>query len=542
MNPAHGPIIEPTTAPRPQPRWSIALAGALCVAASLLGSALFLPHQSLWNDEASQMSGLSLDPAGQVRWLAGWEKHDFGLAEDRMPPLSYWVGWLWSRAFGLNEASMRWMGATLVGLATLIIFETARRAWGAPSGVAAALIFALSPNVIVAAVEIRAYPLFLFTSSATFYCLSRYLDDSSALSRKWLVAMSMCSILTIYTHFFGLVLAGGVFLSALLVGRFRAGKTGPVLIAAGCVGLATGGIAPFVLASFGRSSAAVPALAEENRISALARLFYRLFAHASMSVTPIVIALAALGIVAAALAAIAPKQKSTAVALGLFLAWTAGAIVVAAAQIMLKHFQAATPHYNLWMLPPLVLLLGSGLGAASKTARTLAAAGAALLIASYAYGDLQLAVHGDFFAHTPHRAIDTLIQRLGPDRVSLILDVNDHSAWDVYAPVHFKYADIVPQYVFTDRTAGQTKVADYPDRKTDYDPAALPTEYLLVVHSVNERSAEIVDQIRQGVKPLPDGPIAKLLKADPRWNLVEESTHVAFVSAKIALFKRNDVK
>ena len=58
--------------------------------ACVVSAGLFLPHQSLWNDEATQLCGVGLDPVEVTRWLAGWSHHNFGIPSDRMPPVSYW--------------------------------------------------------------------------------------------------------------------------------------------------------------------------------------------------------------------------------------------------------------------------------------------------------------------------------------------------------------------------------------------------------------------------------------------------------------------
>ncbi len=53
--------------------------GVVCVAIGIVADALFLPHQSLWNDEATQLDGLTLSPIEVTRWLAGRVDYDFGV-------------------------------------------------------------------------------------------------------------------------------------------------------------------------------------------------------------------------------------------------------------------------------------------------------------------------------------------------------------------------------------------------------------------------------------------------------------------------------
>ena len=144
-------------------RW-VCLVGV--VAPFVLAASAFLPHQTLWSDETVQMSGLELGPTRVVWWLVGAENPDFDQYPDRTPPLSYWLGWGWSRIFGLSETSMRWFGVTCVTIAVALVYESGRRAYGVAIGTTAGLIFGLSPQVIIMAVEIRAYPLFLLWSAS----------------------------------------------------------------------------------------------------------------------------------------------------------------------------------------------------------------------------------------------------------------------------------------------------------------------------------------------------------------------------------------
>ena len=142
-----------------------------CVLLAIMVPAFFMPHQSLWVDETTQLSGLTLGPSEVTAWLAGTDPHRFGVPPDRSPPMSYWIGWGWSRVFGLTEASMRWLGVVLVAFATMLVFDAGRRAWGCAAALTAGLLFALSPNVVVNAVEIRSYPLFLLAVSYTHLTL-----------------------------------------------------------------------------------------------------------------------------------------------------------------------------------------------------------------------------------------------------------------------------------------------------------------------------------------------------------------------------------
>ncbi|HMB02906.1 MAG TPA: glycosyltransferase family 39 protein, partial [Isosphaeraceae bacterium] len=269
------------------------------------------------------MGGLTLGPLEIVSWLAGWTKHDFVVPIDTMPPFSYWIGWLWSKVFGLGEVQLRWLGVTCVGLATFLIFQTARKAWGLAAGVAAGLLFALSPNVIVVAVAIRAYPLFLLASAATFLCLTRLLADPVEDRPGWLIGMAVCGIVASYTHFFGLVAIGSCLLATLILVPSLGGRIGPVLMAIAVVGLVSLGITPFVFASIKIYSncggtAAVPSVVAKAH--GLATTLCRLFSSPVMLISPIALAASFLGVALAGASSLVPKRRSSTASTGLMLA------------------------------------------------------------------------------------------------------------------------------------------------------------------------------------------------------------------------------
>src|SRR5512135_720976 len=521
-------------------RRSEIVAGLICVALSGAAAAFFLPHQSLWIDEVDQMGGLSLDPLEVVSWLTGWTKHDFVVPTDTMPPFSYWIGWLWSKVFGLGEVQLRWLGVTCVGLATFLIFQTARKAWGLASGVAAGLLFALSPNVIGYAVEIRAYPLFLLASAATFFCLTRLLADPIEDRLGWLVGMVVCGMVAVYTHFFGLVLIGSCLLAALILIPSRGGRIGPVLLAIAVVGLVSLGITPFVFSSiknFPSGGDTATAASVVAKATGLARMFYRLFSNPATSVSPIALASTFLGVALAGASCLAPKQRSTTASTGLMLAWLAGTFVVTCAHLSQSSFDATNPSYNIWMLPAFMLQLSSGLAARSRDFRQLAWAGVILLSTANLYGAGQLAIHGDYFAHGPHRQIRAMIRSLGTDKVTVIHDGKTWD-WDISATLRHSFGGAVPQYAYHDGGSKGVRVVDLPEKRAEADPTSLSPEYLIVIQSARLRAAEVFDQLRDGIGPIAEGPVARSLAASTRWVPVEEKVIVSFIAAKITLFQQ----
>ncbi|QEH36122.1 hypothetical protein OJF2_46820 [Aquisphaera giovannonii] len=517
--------------------------GALCVATAVAAAAAFLPHQSLWNDEATQLSGLSLSPASQAYWLAGMERHDFGVSDDRMPPLSYWIGWAWSRLFGLGEASMRSLGVVAVAAATALVFAAGTRAWGLGAGTAAALLLGASPNIVGTAVEIRTYPLFVLSSAGLFHSLVRLLDDPPERGARWLAAMAAWSIAGAYLHFFGLVAAGAAFLAALILVPMRGGRLVPVLAACLVVGIAACGLWPFVSVAVRRLDAASvagePAAVRPSiSVKAVARLAYRLVFHAAMRTSRVATAAGALGLVLASLACLPSTSRGREARLGLWVAWASGTLVVLASAFV-TPLDVLASRYNVWMYPATALILGSGLASRLPAARWATAAGVSLLVASMLWGDVVLATRGDDFAHTGFALLDDAVRRLGVDRVAVVFDETDpEAAWQLYAPLRYRYRGRLRQYIRDQPAADGVRVRGYPKGDGPIDPDSIPAEELIVVRCGSINADDLIAQLHGGYREFGDGPVASRLKASPGWVLEEEGHTLTYFPAEIDILAR----
>ena len=411
-------------------------------------------------------------------------------------------------------------------------------AWGLAAGVAASLLLATSPNVVTTSVEIRAYPLLILESAGIFACLIRYATSPSESRWRWLAGMLACGIAAMYTHFFGLVALGGALLAAFVLARAHGESVLPV-IAAGCIAAIAGlGLAPFVLASAGLSSARSAPHAE--RLVGLERLHYRLFSHPATSVSPVAVGLAALGFVLGIASGLAPKTRSGSAAAGLALALASGGAVVMLAHLAQSAFEAAQPSYNIWMLSPLAILMASGLAARAGAVRSAAIAAIVLSMAANLYADGQLAFRGDHFAHTPHRPISEILRRLGPAEVAVIHDRDTIQAWEIYAPIRSEFRGRVRQfcYVPASRDGAGVRVADYPSLRGEIDPTGLPFPHLIVVRSERKRARDIASQIRSGIVPLGDGPVTQALLASGAWERIEQESYLSFVGADVNVFRK----
>ncbi len=527
-----------------QPRNAISMlepfGGVLCAALSVLACSLFLPTQSLWIDEIDQLGGLTLTPFEVFRWLAGWSPQTFIVGTDCMPPASYWLGWLWSRFFGLGETQLRWLGVTCTALSTLLIFHTARANWGLASGFAAGLLFAISPNVIIMSVEIRAYPLYLLTSAATFWFFTRLLRSPGADATGCAIGLAVCSILDIYTHFFGMVLVGSCLLAALVVEAARGGRTGPIILAASLIAIASLGVMPPLLAAFevrATKGITVHEVAAMKRVAELAKLLYRLFAAPSTQLSVAALAITVLGAAQASVASLAPKRRGHDPAVGLILCLAAGISVVFGASFFLKRIDALAPRYNLWMVSASLLLLSSGLAAKRKSLRTMARSGIALLVLASLYPTIALVVHGKSFAHNPHRQIQARIAQLGTEGVAV---VHDASQWnyDLFISLRHALGPGLKQYLYSDGKVRELRIPAPPHKQVPIDFATLNPDFLVVLTSRPVKSWEIVDHLRAGSCPMKPGKLVGQLAASTKWMEVEQMVLVTFVSARMSVFSR----
>ena len=513
-------------------QWLHLLALMIAMTAFLVPTTAFLPQQCIYVDETTQLSGLTLGPVQVMHWLAGERAGRFGVPPDRMPPVSYWVGSVWSGVFGNDETSMRWFGVLCIGLALILVFEAARQMWGLGAGLAAGLLFGLSPNAIVTAVEIRAYPLFVLFAAGGFFCLMRIVSPTANHRWRWILCMALLSLIAAYTHFFGLLLAGALFLSALLVSLFRRANVAPIALAGSAVMAAAWGLQPFVAAAFEKSGG--NSTPEAPDLKQFVRYIYRgLFGHPALSVSTAMVLLAVTGAVIAGSIAMWPRRRSASSGYAVFIALVAGMGVAALASFRFSAFDGMQPSYNLWRLPGLALLLGSAVAASSRALRTMAIIGCGLLIVSEGFAASQLMLHGTYFAHGPHRQLAALIEELGAANVAVVHD--GPAAWgNVYFPIRYEFNGEVRQFSAS-QAPGEVRQLPVGDEHVDL--SGMPAKYLVVVQAREQSWSDVAQQIHHGNRMLDPGPIAAQLEHSSNWRLLGHETIVATLAADVRIYQ-----
>lgn len=514
----------------------------IIVVTSVLSAAMFLPQQTLWVDETTQMSGLTLNPIEVVSWLNSGKdasEYGFGVPPDRMPPFSYWLGWGWSTIWGLSETAMRWLGVVLMAIAVGVIFVTAYKIWGLGAATIAGFLFGLSPNVLITSVEIRAYPLFLLLAVVSYWFFTRILAQPDKYRWQHIAGLVLCLILAMYTHFFGLVLAGALLSACLLMVWYAKGRCWPIIIGIGIVGIAMLGLISFVLSAFSFSHS----VTEKNYLYGIAHLLYRLFAHPTMAVNQMAVGVTLISAFILGLLAI-PRKKDNFVQNGIWLALVVGFVTVVAANFVFSSFGTTTPHYNLWMLPGVYLLLAGGLAVTyQRSLRKLAIVAAVLLIGANGFAASQLILRGEYFAHGPHQKMASLIRQLGSDKVSIvyenIVDENSGKSWGmVYFPLRYEFGSQLPQYLQESGDIGNFNVLKLPKRTLSVEPTILTSPFVLVIRSRKQHTKDLVRQIRYGDKATPDGAVSFAFRQSERWQFVENHLFVAFVAADVVIFEQ----
>lgn len=424
------------------------LAGFASLAVFAALGVIFAGAQSLWTDETTQLSGIPLPFGVQLDWLAGGPNPIPGVPPDRMPPLSYWIGALWSGVFGIGEMPMRLLGIVAMLLGAPALWLSARRISGeAGAAVALALVY-LAPGMISQAAEIRAYPIYFAFSLWAAWAFLRALERPDT---GQLAVLGLFSLAAIYTHYFGLVMAGSLWFALLLAQIVRRGRVLAVL-AGGVLTLAlSAGIVPFLLAAVGMPGAtqAHPGLSEVLRDAV--RLGFRLLLHGTHLAHPAVAAVTLLGLGGLAVLAIvavlrAPRGSRLRDVPWLLVPLALAFVVLPALKLRVSGFDVLAPHYNLWMVPPVALFLTAGLADAGL--RRIALVCGLAVAGAHLAADVVLARHPDFYTHGPGDWVADAI----PDPATTVVIHDAGGAWGApYFALYYRTGGTLTQLLRSPR-------------------------------------------------------------------------------------------
>jgi hypothetical protein len=424
-----------------------ALAALAVAAAALVAAAIFAHSQSVWLDETTQLSGLALPLGDRMAWLAGAPGYALGVPPDRMPPLSYLIGGLWAGLFGLGEAQMRAMGVAALALTAPALWLTGRRIGGSRAGLLLLGVGMLTPNVLMLAPEIRAYPLFLLFAA---WMLRFHVEALVAPPDRLgpVLGFAGFALLAGYTHFFGLVAALCLGLG-LLADRLR-GREGGVallLVALALLGL-WAGLLPFVRAAFGmtetRPEVAMTLAQGWSNVTFLLTGIAVSQPHVGLPSFDLAHRLATAALVALGLAAGFASRRR--LATGLALPLVAAFLLLGLVQFRISGVSFLALHYNLWMLPVVGCLMALALpppgAGATALGRVALALGGALVLSNLAAAWL-LVRHAPIYAHGPG---DWLAGLVGPAPQGTVIVHDATAAWAwAYFPMVYAHGPRVVQ-------------------------------------------------------------------------------------------------
>jgi hypothetical protein len=528
--------------------WSVALVGLATLFAIV--AVRFAAQQSVWTDESTQLSGLTLGFVDQLQWLAGRLPQAFAVPPDRTPPLSYWLGSSWTHAFGNRVLTARYLSVCLSVASVFGLWAVARQYLERGTALICAALLALSPNFIVEAAEIRAYAAFIFFSTLLIYAYLRLLAARPVPSSLDLWAFALAATLCSYTHFYGIVISAGAFLCLLVsylpvdsraerLAIVRKAKW-PLLFY--LISIAT--LVPFVLSAVKMSgggdagTAAVP-LPFSVRVHDLIRLIYRLFSHQSMLRIPGLSAAALLAGLTLMVFAAIPGSNQRCRQLLLFL--LVNFALIALAGLTTSAFGAFAPTYNVWALPVIALLAGTALTHRNRYIRIASTLSISVIISADCYAALRLSTVGEIYGHTRSTVVKAAVDSAGSNNV-IVLYAND--APSIYFALMYDYGGSVRQYIargstvhligpsvgssslrFCDLNAGTLLVAH------DQQLSAEALQFLIAHPDVHTQALHALDEFL-------DTHHAELA---PKWTLVSRNEYLSQSALALAVFKGRTV-
>lgn len=450
---------------------SRAQVAALAVLAAYLAAASwFAAGQSLWVDETTQLRGLTLGFGDQLQWLTGRLDPNLGVPPDRMPPISYWIGGIWSSVVGLTEMSLRLMGITAMALAAPALWLAGRRLAGAAGGLFLVAALLTAPGLIIMGGEIRTYPIFFALAAwALLAYVSALLAETSRERTRAMSALTILSILMAYAHFFGVV-AGACLFAGLALHRLICRMSIlPVLLAAAITSLSWIGLAPFVMAAMGISgvpTAPTPTLVEAVRDAA--RFLVRLFADPVFLANRAALILLGLAVGLMGLFTLwrgaRGGRQSLAVMLALAVPGVASVAGLGVLNVLISGFDTLRPSYSIWLIPFLFAFLTFGLGQGGA-GRLAGPAAIALVLAN-------LMAAGTLLRNAPlyiHGAGEWLAARIeAPDNSLLIHDDQDPWGHSYFPVFHIKGSNLTQTVERTDGSAflfADMSITPVPDLK-----------------------------------------------------------------------------
>jgi mannosyltransferase len=172
--------------------------------------------QSLWNDEGTSVAVAQRDLATIAR----------DAAQDIHPPLYYWLLHSWVKLMGTSEVGVRSLSAMLGVVLVVLVYLLGQILAGRWAGLAAALLAAINPFQVYYSQEARMYMLLAVWSALAFYAALRWASSTGREQQLWSGVYVMAGAAGLYTHYaFPLVLVAVNLLFLLFVNLDGEGRS-----------------------------------------------------------------------------------------------------------------------------------------------------------------------------------------------------------------------------------------------------------------------------------------------------------------------------
>jgi len=507
----------------------------------------FAQRQEIWVDETTQLSGITLKFGDMLRWLGGHDVGRFGVPGDRMPPGSYILDWIWLRSFGPSELGFRLFHASFLVAGVTVLVAVARRNLGLVGSFTTLMFLCLSPKLIETAVEIRAYPMFFAATCAQIAIFVRILSDQDAIDRKLLISFVLVSLISIYTHFYGVVSSSSFFLALGLAYIQNRRLLVEIVLAFVVTTAGSIGVLPFVFSAVAGSKPGI-VVERATGLYQYPRYLLQLVGDSAnvVSIQAAILFLGGAAVLCLTSAITATKRMLDGNAKPtdwLLIVIISGVSATLAASLLEKGFDPLKQSYSIWIFAPLALFAPSGIIAPHgilhwKGVYGIAFAATAMGAAVSTYGFL---VHASEFIHGPGEFVDALYDRADPPK-AVIYDSGAAWGWS-YFPLVFLHRGAVAQFRPAEDGSELVRIATGASQAGGPQPilAAVEPYQSVVLVGVQLRTYHDIRQCEQGVCPqFQEGEVEAALEKTGRWSAVVVSRQFGLYDAQVKVLRRAD--
>lgn len=516
---------------------------------------IFAREQNIWLDESTQLSGIGLKFGEMLRWLVGADPNPdrLGVPEDRMPPVSYVLDWIWLHLHGTSEIGFRLFHSAFVIGGVSCLAAAQRRELGWTATLVSLGFLVLSPKLIQAGVEIRAYPIFFALSCAQTAVFLRLVARPAKMDLKLLLVFTAICLAAVYTHFYGIV-SSCAFFFGLGVWSLRRPATLAVIIGAFAV-FAIGSV-PLCLFVLGAAqvplyvpaTATAPTVADTSIFQYLGYLLKLIGDAANMISVPAAalffsgaITLLGASVLAAGMRIKAGNPRPVD---WLIAVVVSGILATIVASLVISKFDALKPSYSIWLMAPISVLVGAG--AASTTGVRLwddfgrRVAVGVLMVGAVAATYLFLN-HASMFVHGPQGFVGALYDKAKAPR-AIIYEPGSAWGWS-FIPLQYSRHGEAIQYRAQDDGTGIVQAAGgrgaVPPAQ-DLQAAVAPYRVLLLT-DIRLRTYRDLRQCQNqpsACAEFPPGAIEAALIGTGKWRKTERDRKFGLYDSQVTILER----